>query len=77
MSAERLAVGDRVRCPKCRRWHPADRESSGSATDYAERMLFIGCGDVGQIGGAAVPAREVATATRTVACEESRADPVV
>jgi len=55
VSAERLAVGDRVLCPKCRRWHPADRESSGSATDYAERMLFIRCGPsrfyVGQVGG--------------------------
>jgi len=57
MSAERLAVGDRVRCPKCRRWHTADLESSGSATDYAERMLFVRCGEslfyVGQAGGTA------------------------
>src|SRR5215468_981905 len=57
MSAEQLAVGDRVRCPKCRRWHAADLESSGSATDYAERMLFIRCGAsvfyIGQIGGTA------------------------
>ena len=57
MSAEKLAVGDRVRCPKCRRWHPADLESSGSATDYAERLLFIRCGEslfyVGQAGGTA------------------------
>src|SRR5215470_11933759 len=42
MSAERLVVGDRVRCPKCRRWYPADRESSRSATDYAVH-LFIRC----------------------------------
>ena len=57
MSAEKLAVGDRVRCPKCRRWHPADLESSGSATDYGERLLFIRCGEslfyVGQAGGTA------------------------
>jgi hypothetical protein len=57
MSAERLAIGDRVRCPKCGRWHPADLESSGSATDYAERMLYIRCGQslfyVGQVGGTA------------------------
>jgi hypothetical protein len=57
MSAEHLAVGDQMRCPKCRRWHPADLESSGSATDYAERILFIRCGTslfyIGQIGGTA------------------------
>jgi hypothetical protein len=57
MSTERLAVGDRVRDPKCRRWHPANRESSGSATGYAERMLFIRCGTslfyVGPVGGTA------------------------
>ena len=59
MSAERLAVGDLVRCSRCHRWHPAETWASGSATDYAEKMLFIRCGTahfyVGQIG---VPARD-------------------
>jgi hypothetical protein len=57
MSAERLAVGDLVRCVTCGRWHPAMQPSSGSATDYAERMLYYRCGErlfyVGQIGGTA------------------------
>jgi len=57
MSAERLAVGDRVRCPKCRGWHPAMQPESGSITDYAERMLYIKCRQslfyVGQIGDTA------------------------
>jgi len=59
MSAERLAVGDLVRCSRCRKWHPAVTFDSGSATDYAERILFIRCGTarffVGIIGG---PARD-------------------
>src|SRR5215467_5786667 len=63
MSAEKLAVGDRVGCPKCRRWHPAMQPSSGSMTDYADRMLYIQCGKslfyVGQIGGAARGPRTV------------------
>src|SRR5262245_12526407 len=57
MSAERLAVGDLVRCLTCGRWHPAMQPSSGSATDYAERMLYYKCGEhlfyVGQIDGTA------------------------
>ena len=32
MSAERLAVGDLVRCSRCRKWHPAATWASGSAT---------------------------------------------
>jgi hypothetical protein len=75
MSAERLAVGDRVRCPKCRRWHPADRESSGSATDYAERMLFIRCGAslfyVGQISGTARDPKAVKATAGTGAVARS------
>jgi hypothetical protein len=55
MTAERLAVGDLVRCSRCREWHPAETWASGSATDYAEKMLFIRCGTarffVGTIGG--------------------------
>jgi len=57
MSADRLAVGDLVRCPRCRKWHPAEIWVSGSATDYAEKMLFIRCATtrffVGTIGGRA------------------------
>src|SRR5215467_1530407 len=41
MSAEKLAVGDRVGCPKCRRWHPAMQPSSGSMTDYADRAHAV------------------------------------
>jgi hypothetical protein len=41
MSAERLAVGDLVRCARCGKWHPTEQPDSGSATDYAEQMLFI------------------------------------
>jgi len=59
MSAERLAVGDLVRCSRCRKWHPAATWTGGSAIDYAEKMLFIRCGTVrffvGTIGG---PARD-------------------
>jgi len=57
MSAERLAIGDLVRCTRCRKWHPAETWESGSATDYAEKMLFIRCGTahffVGTIDGRA------------------------
>ena len=57
MSAERLAVGDLVRCSRCGKWHPAETWISGSATDYAEKMLFIRCGTahffVGTIDGRA------------------------
>src|SRR5262245_9995281 len=57
MSAERLAVGDLIRCMSCGRWHPAMQPSSGSQTDYAERMLYYKCGErlfyVGQIDGTA------------------------
>ena len=57
MSAERLAVGDLVRCSRCHKWHPAEIWASGSATDYAEKMLFIRCGTahffVGTIDGRA------------------------
>jgi len=57
MSAERLAVGDLVCCSRCRKWHPAEAWTSGSATDYAEKMLFIHCGTahffVGTIDGRA------------------------
>ena len=59
MSAERLAVGDLVRCSRCRQWHPAATWASGSAIDYSEKMLFIRCGTVrflvGTIDG---PARD-------------------
>jgi hypothetical protein len=59
MSAERLAIGDLVRCSRCRKWHPAATWASGSAIDYAEKMLFIRCGTVrffvGMIDG---PARD-------------------
>ncbi len=59
MSAERLAIGDLVRCTKCRRWHPTELPASGSETDYATRMLFYRCGNAtfyaGQIG---TPARD-------------------
>src|SRR5215831_3452354 len=55
MSAERLAVGDLARCSRCGKWHPAETWASGSATDYAEKMLFIRCGTahffVGTIDG--------------------------
>ena len=57
MSAERLAVGDRVHCHKCRQWHPTEQPASGSATDYATQMLFYRCGTAlfyaGQIGSTA------------------------
>jgi hypothetical protein len=57
MSAERLAIGDLIRCHKCRRWHPTEQPASGSATDYATQMLFYRCGDAlfyaGQISGTA------------------------
>src|SRR5215813_3398596 len=43
VSAERLAVGDRVRCPKCRRWHPAIQSSSGSISDRAKLVLYVKC----------------------------------
>src|SRR5262245_32821966 len=60
MSAERLAVGDLVRCSRCRKWHPAATWASGSTVDYAEKMLIIRCGTVrffvGTIGG---PARDL------------------
>ena len=63
MSAERLAIGDLIRCVSCGRWHPAMQPSSGSATDYAERMLYYRCGErlfyVGQIGGTARDAKRV------------------
>ena len=46
-----------MRCVRCGRWHPAEQPSSGSATDYAERMLYYRCGErlfyVGTIGGTA------------------------
>jgi hypothetical protein len=67
MSAERLAVGDLVRCSKCRGWHPAETGESGSATDYAEGMLYIRCGGglfyEGQHG---LPARDPRHAQRSV-----------
>jgi hypothetical protein len=57
MSAERLAVGDLVRCSRCHKRHPAETWASRSATDYAEKMLFIQCGTahffVGTIDGRA------------------------
>jgi hypothetical protein len=55
MSAERLAVGDLVRCWRCGKWHPAETWASGAATDDAQKMLFIRCGTarffVGTIDG--------------------------
>jgi hypothetical protein len=45
MSAERLTIGPLIRCIRCRRWHPAMQPTSGSATDYATRMLFYRCGE--------------------------------
>jgi hypothetical protein len=65
ISAVRLAIGDLIRCSKCRGWHPAEQTASGSATDYAERMLYIRCGGglfcVGQLG---LPARDPRHAQR-------------
>jgi hypothetical protein len=65
VSAERLAIGDEIRCLKCHRWHPAEQTASGSSTDYAERMLYIRCGPglfyAGQIGA---PARDPARVRR-------------
>src|SRR6266853_3363159 len=59
MSAERLAIGDLVRCSKCRGWHPAEQSASGSSTDYAERMLFMCCGaGLFYVGQQGLPARD-------------------
>ena len=69
MSAEHLAVGDLVRCVTCGRWHRAEQPTSGSATDYAEHMLYYRCGEhlfyVGadRLDGPRSETREVATGT--------------
>jgi len=72
MSAERLAV-----------WrsggHPAETWASGSAIDYAEKVLFIRCGTAhffvgtndGHEGG------QVTARTRTVVRQETRAHAVM
>src|SRR5215813_335377 len=63
MSAERLAVGDLVRCPRCRGRHPTEQSAGGCATDYATSMLFYRCGRelfyAGQIGGTAQKLQDV------------------
>jgi len=41
--AEALKVGDEVRCPHCRKWHPVVKWHA-SGTDYTLRMLFFECG---------------------------------
>jgi len=59
MSAERLDVGDMVRCLHCSGWHSATLSSGDCGTDYARRMLFIRCGaNVYYIGQAGLPARD-------------------
>jgi hypothetical protein len=37
-----LYVGDLVRCPHCRRWHPAIRWHT-AGTDYTLNMLYFDC----------------------------------
>src|SRR5215471_8065468 len=63
MSAERLAVWDLMRCSRCHKWHPAETWASGSATDYADKMLFIRCDTahffVGTIDGRATDPKAV------------------
>jgi len=59
MSADRLAVGDRIRCLHCPDWHSAERSPSDAGTDYARRMLYVRCrGDVYYAGQAGLPARD-------------------
>ena len=40
----RLQHGSPVRCPRCRRYHPAIKPYS-EGTDYSLAMLFVVCGD--------------------------------
>jgi hypothetical protein len=42
MNEPALHVGDLVRCPHCRRWHPAIRWHT-EGTPYTQRMLYIEC----------------------------------
>jgi len=39
MSAERLAIGDLIRCWKCRCWHPAETGESVSNSDDDVRFV--------------------------------------
>ena len=49
-----LAIGDELRCPHCRRWHPLVIGAT-EGTPYAVDMLFFECVKglyyAGQIGG--------------------------
>jgi hypothetical protein len=38
----RLQVGDVLRCPRCRKWHPVVKCHT-SGTDYTLRMLYFRC----------------------------------
>jgi len=38
----RLQPGSQVRCPHCRRWHPAIKPYT-EGTDYTRLMLFVEC----------------------------------
>jgi hypothetical protein len=42
MNEPPLRVGDLVRCPHCRRWHPAVQGHT-EGTDYTQRMLYVEC----------------------------------
>jgi hypothetical protein len=37
-----LHVGDLVKCPHCRHWHPAIRWHT-EGTDYTLKMLYVEC----------------------------------
>jgi hypothetical protein len=42
MNEPPLHVGDLVKCPRCRRWHPAIRWHT-AGTPYALNMLYFDC----------------------------------
>jgi hypothetical protein len=65
MSEPPLHIGDLVRCPHCRRWHPAIRWHS-TGTDYTLNMLYVECnGQRYYAGQDGLPSRHPTRSTQT------------